>query len=411
MRILWFTNTSSNYLSDAVGYNGGGWISSLENEIKRKPEIELALAFNFNKKVERICHKNDVTYYPIFYSHSMRDSMRRMVSYSMYERKQIGVYLKIISEYKPDIIHIFGTEQNFGLISQYIRNIPIILHIQGLINPCLNAFIPPGYTLRDYYLQNGMNLKKIVNNYIGYKRLIYAAKREKNIFKSCKYYFGRTEWDKAVLSIYAPHAQYFHCSEILRESFWQSHSKQTSDVFTIISTISTPLYKGADLILKTAQLLKETLNLKFQWIVYGISDFTFVEKNTHIKCTEVNVNIKGVANATQLRDALLSCNVFVHPSYIDNSPNSVCEAQILGVPVIACHVGGVSSLIEHNETGILTPSNEPHWLATYVKKVMDDSNWAKFLGDNARVVALKRHDKNRIIKDLLDTYHQIVLQK
>ena len=35
MRILWFTNTPSNYKLQNGGYNGGGWISSLETEIKK----------------------------------------------------------------------------------------------------------------------------------------------------------------------------------------------------------------------------------------------------------------------------------------------------------------------------------------------------------------------------------------
>ena len=46
MRVLWFTNSPSNYLSDGFGYNGCGWISSLENAIKT--EVELGVAFVMN---------------------------------------------------------------------------------------------------------------------------------------------------------------------------------------------------------------------------------------------------------------------------------------------------------------------------------------------------------------------------
>ena len=38
MRVLWFTNTPSCYCDKQVGYNGGGWIFSLEKEL-RKSEI------------------------------------------------------------------------------------------------------------------------------------------------------------------------------------------------------------------------------------------------------------------------------------------------------------------------------------------------------------------------------------
>ena len=60
MRVLWFTNSPSNYLSDGFGYNGCGWISSLENAIKT--EVELGVAFVMNGQESKV-EKNGVTYY------------------------------------------------------------------------------------------------------------------------------------------------------------------------------------------------------------------------------------------------------------------------------------------------------------------------------------------------------------
>ena len=39
MRVLWFTNTPSNFLKGTNVYNGGGWISSLELEIKKRNDL------------------------------------------------------------------------------------------------------------------------------------------------------------------------------------------------------------------------------------------------------------------------------------------------------------------------------------------------------------------------------------
>ena len=60
MRVLWLTNSPSNYLSDGFGYNGCGWISSLENAIKT--EVELGVAFVMNGQESKV-EKNGVTYY------------------------------------------------------------------------------------------------------------------------------------------------------------------------------------------------------------------------------------------------------------------------------------------------------------------------------------------------------------
>ena len=64
MRILWFTNTSSCYRREGVSanhYNGGGWISSLEMELKKRKDVELGVCFyagfveTWGRGIQRIC--------------------------------------------------------------------------------------------------------------------------------------------------------------------------------------------------------------------------------------------------------------------------------------------------------------------------------------------------------------------
>lgn len=55
--------------------------------------------------------------------------------------------------------------------------------------------------------------------------------------------------------------------------------------------------------------------------------------------------------------------MYVHPAYIDNSPNALCEAMLLGVPCIASYVGGIPSIIQNEVSGLLAPANEPYYLA------------------------------------------------
>lgn len=100
------------------------------------------------------------------------------------------------------------------------------------------------------------------------------------------------------------------------------------------------------MVLKTAKLLVENLKLDFEWRIFGNINPRFVERLTGIETKAVNVKLCGVASASMLKDELLRASVYVHTLYIDNSPNSVCEAQIMGLPTIVTHVGGSYSLIE-----------------------------------------------------------------
>ena len=64
MKILWFTNTPSLYEQGKHYYHGGGWIESLKKLIRKRPGIELAVAF-FHPTDNKKIFKNRVTYYPI----------------------------------------------------------------------------------------------------------------------------------------------------------------------------------------------------------------------------------------------------------------------------------------------------------------------------------------------------------
>lgn len=71
---------------------------------------------------------------------------------------------------------------------------------------------------------------------------------------------GRTEWDKAIVSLYNSEAKYFYCSEALRpailnvnEGWKRNREKHT---FRIITTGVSTFWKGVDTILRTSILLK-----------------------------------------------------------------------------------------------------------------------------------------------------------
>ena len=53
---------------------------------------------------------------------------------------------------------------------------------------------------------------------------------------------------------------------------------------------------------------------------------------------------------------LTTADVFVLPSLSEARPRSIIEAMSLGLPVVATCVGGIPSLVVHDETGLLVPA-------------------------------------------------------
>ena len=110
----------------------------------------------------------------------------------------------------------------------------------------------------------------------------------------------------------------------------------------------------------------------------------------------------------QLAAEISHASLYVHPSYVENSPNSVCEAQLLGVPVVATSVGGVSSLIDDGRTGFLVRSGSAEEIAERIVAMYRNRELLRSVGRNARAEALKRHDREKIASSLLEVYRQLV---
>ena len=147
---------------------------------------------------------------------------------------------------------------------------------------------------------------------------------------------------------------------------------------------------------------------KNSFFIRQIVDDSFTEKHTGLHHQDVNVNLCGVASAEELRKSLLNSTLYFHSSYIENSPNAVCEAQILGLPVVASRVGGTDSMVEHGKTGFLYPVTDPYMAAYYIGRMIEDKEENVKIGKEAREVALVRHDKGKIVEELLKTYQEIV---
>lgn len=177
----------------------------------------------------------------------------------------------------------------------------------------------------------------------------------------------------------------------------------------LATTISNPLYKGFDLVLKTAKLLKER-GLDFTWNCYGNIDPSIVEHQLGIKHDDVNVKLCGVASSEELHDALCHATAYVHTSYIDNSPNSLCEAQILGCTPVSTNVGGIPSLIKNGETGYLVPSNDPYQLAFLLDDLFLHPKRNLEIGKAAKEIALDRHNSDKIVNKLLSDLNSLVCQ-
>jgi glycosyltransferase involved in cell wall biosynthesis len=417
MRVLWIVNTIFPALSEALGQRKpviGGWMYGLAEQLSKEQEIELAVATTYSgselykKTIDGIHYFLLPTKNPIKYD-------------VLLER----YWKQICDQFEPNIIHIHGTEFPHGLAC--MRKLPelkYVISIQGMT----------GIYARYYYSAISF-FDKLINitfrDVIRFDSIFQQKKKfeqrgeyEKEYILRSKYVIGRTSWDKAHTKSINANLNYEFCNESLRNGFYDAKkwSIDECNKYTIFLSQAGYPIKGLHNVIKSVSLLKnEFPNIKIR--VGGINITASKTLKEKIKISGYGNYIKKMINKNSLNDSIVflgslseqemikeyqKANVFICPSSIENSPNSVGEAQLIGTPVIASYVGGVPDMVIHNETGLLYRFEEVEMLAENIRTIFKYSSISFNLSKNAITIANLRHNRQVNLKKTVDIYSKIL---
>jgi len=383
----------------------------LEHALTSCNDVQLFVATKATSVMEGISIVGKTTYYSI---PDHRNLIQKRIDNFLNREPHnyfIKHYLTIIDEVKPDVIQVFGSEMDYGLICERTE-VPVVIHIQGILHSCLYQLLRLNFSI--IRLVRSQSLSEIIRGSTysnGLKTLKRRTLNEARILKSCVNVIGRTKWDQRITSILAPKARYFHCDEILRQEFFE-HTWQVycCDEIQIASVVSTAAYKGHDNIVSTSLVLKSA-GVKFKWHIIGFDKTSAIYKlfyKKHEFALSELTQFYGGLNPLAMIDVLLKATVYVHPSHIENSSNALCEAMALGMPVVAMDVGGNASMIKNGVDGMIVPDNDPYSLAGMIKLVSENSELAIGLGSSAKRRAHDRHDPKKIVAKLKETYTELM---
>lgn len=108
----------------------------------------------------------------------------------------------------------------------------------------------------------------------------------------------------------------------------------------------------------------------------------------------------GILSEEKMIEQYLKSNVFVLPSVIENSSNS------LGC--VATNTGGTMDILEHKKEGFLYPYTEPAMCADYISRYFEDDKLCIEYGRQARKKALSRHNAENNANQIIKIYNEII---
>lgn len=418
MKVLWVTNTIFPDLAKSLGNNApviGGWMYGLANDLKKNGTNLFVATASQNLDSSDITI-NEISYY----------LLKGEKPLSKYDTSLENQWKKIIDTIKPDVIHIHGTEYAHGLsLMKSCPNENYVISIQGLVSviaryytgKITNKQIRKNKTFRDFVRKDSIinAQKKLVNR---------GESVEKKYFKLCKHFIGRTQWDYDHSVTLNKNISYHFCNESLRDTFytsekWNVKTKKNHTIF--LSQASYPI-KGFHQVIKAIAFLKDefpnikiriagdnilkhdTLKDKIRLSGYGKYLINLL-KDLNL---QDNIQFMGFLDEKKMIQEYLNCNVFICPSSIENSPNSIGEAQLLGVPCIASYVGGVPDMVEHGKTGLLYRFEEVEMLAQLIKTIFTNSELAQKIAQAGMAVATQRHNRETNLNSMLSIYSEMM---
>ncbi len=87
------------------------------------------------------------------------------------------------------------------------------------------------------------------------------------------------------------------------------------------------------------------------------------------------------------------------------------EALACGVPVVASRVGGIPEIVEHGTTGLLVAAGEPDELAAAIRRIAEDPDLRRKMGEAARTAAVERFSAERKLDQFLNFYRTVAPAK
>ena len=359
------------------------WIVNLSNALAERSDVELHLVTESSRvsSSQRV-QKGPITFHVVktgvpFLARGFPSWLPLDVLSGF--RANIVRVLEEVQAIGPDIVHAHGTEAAYALTAVESR-LPCLISIQGVVSryfetdPCLRY--------------------RIVRHY------------EQDVVRRARYFTCRTSFDTGFIRSVNPNARIFTIHEAMNPVYFRNEWR-APDEDRLLYVGSLEARKGLDVLLEALKLVAQTKPKTVLTVIGGGDQTPYRQLCERLQITN-NVQFLGFQSAERIAKHHLENQLFVLPSGNENSPNTLAEAMVSGLPVIATAVGGIPSMVEHGQTGWLVPPRNPAELATAILQLLNDPGQRARLSQAARQRARDRHLPAHVAEQTAQAYREIL---
>ena len=394
MKVLWFAPFPMGLLPTSIEFarrqtsHPSSWIVELMKELSRDPEIELHIAVaSSGIRHTQQAFSAGVRFHVV--RHAFPLSVRGFPDYLRVDvwtryaalRKAL---LNVAMNVNPDLIHAHGTEYGYG-IAALDTNVQSLISVQGICG----------------------QIQKVDSSLT----MAFQARIESQVIRKGRHFGTRTEWASTYVKEINPLAQIHYLPEAVNPVFLSvDGGKGCQDLLFVGSVCKR---KGIETIIDALPSLVSKFPRTMLRVIGGGEPnyIAYLKRKLAKSKSDNRVEWLGVCTPEKIAACHADATLLVHPSLIDNSPNSVAEAQASGLPVVASNVGGIPSMINDRVTGLLFRPGDVEGLRQSVEALFADSDLRKAISANARSRASKTYTPPIVASRTVEVYKSIVNEK
>lgn len=414
IKILWLCNKA---LSENDSGTSGTWLDAMSQMLVDSEQVVLGnISMGDVKKTTRQDY-GPVSQWLVPYTTKFKHMLNR---HGLPDADIVESILNAVAEFAPDLVHIWGTENYWGILSanKMIRRVSL-LEMQGLKLAIAKVY---GGGLSFSEQMACVGLKEVIRQssiFNVQKQFERWGEKEKAIIAGHKFITTQSYWMESQIKAINRNAKIFHTELILRNAFYKSEPWQYSRGPVIFcSAAYTSPFKGLHVAIRAIEILKRRFP-HIELHIAGAHQRTGIRRDGYITwvCKEIkraglepNVAWLGTLSADQLVTHLTKCSAIVLPSYVESYCVALAEAMMLGVPAVVSYTGGTSWLAADEVSALFFPPGDAEMCAFQLERTLEDKALATRLSAAARETAKRRHDPNTVIMNQLGIYRQAIAE-
>ena len=317
--------------------------------------------------------------------------------------KSYNQIVKIIREFKPDIVHTHAAKSGtLGRLAAINEGVPVILHTFH------------GHIFHSYFSPLKTKIFLNIERYLSKKSSKTIAISNKQFEELCQDFKIDKPEKFEIVPLGFDLTRFSENKEENRKVFRQKYLIKEDEIAIGIIGRLVPV-KNHALFLEAFKGAKAKTDKKIKAVIIGDGE---LKEEIFAKAEELNLEINhnnpdetDIVFTSWIKEvdkALPGLDIVALSSLNEGTPVSLIEAQAAGIPIVSTRVGGIEDVVIENKTALLSDKRDVAAFNNNLTKLINNKTSRDLFSKNGPSNVKEKFSYNRLVSDMKMLYNKLL---